>query len=139
MQLLGSRAWRDHSTAIRILDWHVPLVALWCLALGLAILGYEKVACHANDWSAVFPSRSRLLTRAGGTTVKSCLWLDENEDMVEGSTLNLAMAVGMERGREGRGGRRSFAKMTELHRNPELGEGKESPACGTERGKAGVW
>lgn len=121
---------------------------LFCgLALGLAILGYEKLACPVNDWSAVFPHGIRtgfstlsapwqeqsLLAGAGGTT-KSCLWLDDNEDVVEGSTLNLAMGVGMERGREGRG---SLAKMAELCRNPELGEGKGSSACGVEKCRVG--
>lgn len=83
------------------------------------------VSGQASARSAL-PSRSSLLAWAGGTA-KSCLWLDDNEGVVEGSTLNLAMGVGMERGREGRG---SFAKMAEFCRNPELGEGKGGPACG---------
>ena len=47
------------SVGRRLLGWHVPIIALWSLALGLAILGYEKLACPVNDWSAVFPSSIR--------------------------------------------------------------------------------
>lgn len=50
------------------------------------------VSGQASALSAL-PSRSSLLAWAGGTA-KSCLWLDDNEGVVEGSTLNLAMGGG---------------------------------------------